>query len=583
GNINYVGGKVTVGNKAIGACEAHPVLSGKRSKKGVEDYLQPFADIYMVPAGKQPSNGETLSDLNGEPNTVIGSLGGSFVYEPLGVTFPGGKIAAGVYALVVDECQNGVFDTGEDSFIDDAFWVDLDQDVPPLSTSASAFLSAKARASQAATNLHQVAQLIKFKEALDKVQKLGKMAAAAVSPEAMVTFVLSEVVSKLQEPTLKEGERILKTLFTEFEKRNKGLAADPPQFDFRRHAVPVVVGARFEDRTDEYGAASMAYASVLDALSGLTGAILDAFERYQGADLTGDGQWAIRHAERVEGLTTLYSDLLDDLDAAEARLLTAIQTEHQDGPPSQDYERAIFMLRFDTAAQSLVSNANYTYELQPDVMNTGIDPDEARPVLDYWLDQLHSSARPGVTAQWQAPIEAATDSLHDFADGFPGLPAKPEPMIDKPETSAPTYRNVDDSPISMSATGAARAGDDVQLTALAPAGATIRWDLDADGEFDDATGGAVTWKVPGDAMVGAPLFVSAEYELLRETGVVTELFVVEAGGNRERRQDDRRGTAQADPRHERDLTGRESVREQRRERRQRSGDEHQERRDGECG
>ena len=532
GNINYVGGKVSVGREVVGACEAHPVLSGKRSKKGVEDYLQPFADVYMVPAGQQPSNGETLSDLNGQPNTVIGSLGGSFVYEPLGVTFPSGKIGAGVYALVVDECQNGVFDTGEDSYIDDAFWVDLDQDVPALSTGASSFLTAKSRAGRLATSLHGVKQLLKFKEALDKAQKTLKLAAAAVSPEAMVTMVLTEVLSKIQEPTLKEGELILKTMFTQFEKRAKGLAADPPQTDFRRHAVPVVAGASFEDRTDEYGAATMAYASVLDALSGLSGAILDAVERYQGADLRGDGQWAIRHAERVEALTTLYTELLDDLDAAEARLLGAIQAQHQDGPPSQDYQHAIFMLRLQTAAESLNANSTYTYELQPDVRNTGIDPAAARPTLDYWLDQVHSSERPGGTADWQAPIEAATDSLHEFADSFPGLVAQFDPMIAELAADAPTYGNVDDSPITITATGAVRAGDDVALSAVVPAGSFVEWDLDGDGEFDDATGEAVTWTVPGDAMVAAPLFVSAQYSFLKEAGVTTELFMVESGGNR---------------------------------------------------
>src|SRR5690606_21797598 len=68
------------------------------------------SDIYVVPSGTV-SEGGTLSDVSGSPNTVMGtSLGSAVLGEVIGITAPGGNIGPGTYDIVEDTCQDGVFD-----------------------------------------------------------------------------------------------------------------------------------------------------------------------------------------------------------------------------------------------------------------------------------------------------------------------------------------------------------------------------------------------------------------------------------------------------------------------------------------
>ena len=158
GNINYIGGYTAIGEPLpVGACTASVTGTGRRSKPGADDYIQAYADIYIVSAGLTPKNDDDLKDLRtrsvaalqGKGSAVVGGLGGGFIYAPLAFTKPAANgLGAGTYGIVIDECQNGIFDLGEDSYFDNAFRVDLQQDVPLLNTAATAFTAMKARAAR---------------------------------------------------------------------------------------------------------------------------------------------------------------------------------------------------------------------------------------------------------------------------------------------------------------------------------------------------------------------------------------------------------------------------------------------------
>ncbi len=100
--------------------------------EGSDDFITPFADVYVVPSGSVGVGGG-LSDVSGTPNTVEGAtLDGSFVSEPIGFTKPSGKVGAGVYAVVYDQCQNKKLDPG-DFIRDPAFEVgEIPTTVPKL-------------------------------------------------------------------------------------------------------------------------------------------------------------------------------------------------------------------------------------------------------------------------------------------------------------------------------------------------------------------------------------------------------------------------------------------------------------------
>jgi len=55
---------------------------------GFNDFIFPFADIYIIPPGVSISIGTSLSDVSGAPNTVEAASGGVFVSEIIGFTQP---------------------------------------------------------------------------------------------------------------------------------------------------------------------------------------------------------------------------------------------------------------------------------------------------------------------------------------------------------------------------------------------------------------------------------------------------------------------------------------------------------------
>ena len=368
GNINYIGGKTRVfgSSEMLPACTINVAGTGQREHPGIDDKLQPFADIYIVPSGQEPTNGVKIVDVNGAPNSVFGGGGGTFLYEPLGITFPAGKISAGVYGLVIDECQNGYYDSGEDSYVDDAFWVDLDQDVPPLSPAASQFKALKQTAKTVDSAMGGIEELIKYQEIADEATKVLGAATAIMSPEAFSVFIINGVVSYIQENSpyevaKKDLKETMKTVVNQHITRLRHIAADPPQTNYQRPAVPVVAGAHFEDSSNPLTEALARYMAHQDAVSAVSGALLDAIERYQGADQTGDAQWALRHARTIEELTSLYAGLVDGLDVATTDLIGILN-----GLSGDEYTRFILHVRGVAEAFDRLSSEKY-FDPAPDL------------------------------------------------------------------------------------------------------------------------------------------------------------------------------------------------------------------------
>ena len=186
GNINFIQG-----------CRPGPM------GEGFPDFIQPSADLYIVPSGGTFRQGDDLVDVFGAPNTVFAGLGGTFLWEPLTVTGSAGSgngLPSGTYDVIVDECQNTVWDTGQDSIVRDAFVVDIDQEVPGLNFEVQEFLALKQRASErlkGTTSLEQILNQILILELYGSIksvipsgltvtaaaQTFGKLAVNYLAPE----------------------------------------------------------------------------------------------------------------------------------------------------------------------------------------------------------------------------------------------------------------------------------------------------------------------------------------------------------------------------------------------------------------
>src|SRR5437867_2235430 len=96
------------------------------------DFVSAFTDAYVVPHGSVAGFGTALPPIavGGEPHVLISTVSnGLFVDESLGFTGPGGRIGKGVWDVVYDNCQDGVFDAA-DTVFSPAFSVDYPQNIP---------------------------------------------------------------------------------------------------------------------------------------------------------------------------------------------------------------------------------------------------------------------------------------------------------------------------------------------------------------------------------------------------------------------------------------------------------------------
>ena len=67
------------------------------------------SDVYIIPSGKLPNEFGALKDVGGSANTIADTAT-AFTDRVIGFAKPAGQIPIGTYAIVYDECQNGVLD-----------------------------------------------------------------------------------------------------------------------------------------------------------------------------------------------------------------------------------------------------------------------------------------------------------------------------------------------------------------------------------------------------------------------------------------------------------------------------------------
>src|SRR5690606_28463062 len=86
--------------------------------------------------------------------------------------------------------------------------------------------------------------------------------------------------------------------------QQRGIAADPPNPDFQRPDVAVAGAPTAVLPADRFGADAGRLVDELRIDTALSGAFLDALERYQGAQQLGSGPWGLIHLRAAARLAT---------------------------------------------------------------------------------------------------------------------------------------------------------------------------------------------------------------------------------------------------------------------------------------
>ncbi|MCB7135811.1 PKD domain-containing protein [Cellulosimicrobium marinum] len=469
------------------------------------DFIETTSDVYVVPTGSVSAGG-TLSDVSGTPNTIQSFLLGSAVIdEQVAITAPGGTLGTGTYDVVEDTCQNGVFD-GSDSIQREAFSVAIPSSVPDLPSGAIAAMKSAAAAEADHWREAALAYTVLF-----TVYSTYELVSAAMVRDmaGFMQFYLTYVCSTPLVPAAPGGApvspwcptvSIQDTLRLQMEvvrtvvnhsRHYEGIAADPPDPDFADPVLPGTV-ARFDwPSGDPVGAALADWADTAAQGETLTRSYLASMEKYQGAAEKDDVAAALMHGRDVQARAADLALVLEQQDTAAAAFLATLDAQGVDlDVATQDLRD----LQDRVAADGLADAEERS------LRNAGFTPteiDELNRVLveDVELDHAFTSVEDLVDAQ--ATANASMSSA------FVGIADDMGPVVAELETAV-AARGVPERPV-VDAGGpyTVELGGSVTVTATCTTCATVAWDLDGDGAFDDATGAtaSVTPTTTGDHLV----------------------------------------------------------------------------------
>ncbi len=476
-----------------------------------EDFIFPTARVYVT-RNQVWSGGMGLSDVTlGGYNVIQGTgFAGAFYDEPVWLPV----LAKGVYDLVIDEDQNGVYngiDYVDGEGADWAFRVGA-----PVGTGIdpAAIAAIKGRASsnyanyqKLATHWHWVADASTAVSAGWAIYS-GDLVGLASAAYGVITGWPTDYNAGV----LSVGGKVITKLAQAQADHWKSLAADPPDPNYTSFAFldlqaindelaaqagyPGIPDAYpFAPRlgNDSYEAAQLHLSNDMAVMAAIVSALQGSLEKYQGAEAANDDAYTFQQSEAVKG----FADML-------AAYLADIRDELEDYQTEQS----------NRGLSDIVYLAAEISALRARLLSQGLTPDEVQSLKDAGFTDADITAMLDRVALVEAPsgdftraqtiddlvasIEATIPDTQELANQAQAVMDDLGPFVFERHPTADAngpYAGSAGAPIVFDGTGSF----DPENEALAYA-----WDFDLDGAFDDAAGitASWTWNIAFSGMVG---------------------------------------------------------------------------------
>ena len=475
------GPSASFGANAIVRIDGSITYESHCPKPGINDFFYPATDVYIVPTGEGTG---TLHDASGgRPNTIVSSAT-AFTDEVIAMTAPAGNLDDGEYDVVYDTCQDGQFDPGVDTVFPHALTVSL-PDVLPLADGGINAIKGESRTEYA--SWMQTRQMMK--EVFEQADKAIKAQCKAGNPIGCVMKKVDYFGGV--------KERFLALLLSQAN-HYQAIADDPPDthFDKATTIEPFDLPADHSD-----SAFGNALSDALQPFAGeaaVNGALLHAVERYQGAQAAGDRRWALVHAREARNLTETLRAIAPATSDALGDLKSAVSSAGFDDALSagRTFSHRVWSSGFTGDERRSLLNEGMTAsqiaKLETEIRNDAQDDPiaDSAPLLAA-LDQARSAHA--------ATVTALAGSAGKWDEIVKAIEAKPV------------------GPAAIDAGGPYTATEGAALTLAGSGSGSAAWDLDADGEFDDATGLApsVTFDRAGAYVIGVKAGDAVAYAVVR--------------------------------------------------------------------
>lgn len=458
--------------------------------------ILPVIEIYVVNVSSM-ADGASITDVsnaNGLPNTVFPFSGGFFGGETIAFTAPGGNLGPGTYGIVMKSCRDGVFHAGSDMFMYPAFEVVIDANIPVLADPSIAALKNRAHEqAQKFVDMWAVVNALEwleranmFRECIHLVMHGGPAGiahCAAMWAYHAATYAL----------VIRPAHHTTDDAISHYE----GIHADPPDPLFQQ-VTPLEPFERMaEDADRPILNAMFRWSNTMGSEAAILEAMLHSMERYQGAAIGTNPEWALVHARQFQS----YAAALRNQLPATNVMLTAMNNAVQSNPADID------TLNTEWAAvhAQLVTTGFGVLEIQA-LMNSGYSQAQINDLRNQIINDVPPQA--GLTkASVQALITAQLAENIDFVSELSAL----ESYMDSVITALLAEPLVTNShPVADAAgpysgnEGTALALDGSASTDPGGAITAYAWDIDGDGQFDDAIGAtpSVTFPSSFEGFVG---------------------------------------------------------------------------------
>jgi hypothetical protein len=484
-------------------------ISGDLEGGCIDMFGQFSANVYVVPHGSVDPN--SLTTMSGQPNAVITSslTGGLFEDETIGFTMPDGHLGTGNYDIVLDACNDGVYNPDTDMIAgsDDplgAFGVDAPANIPGLPPSDIATIKSNAgtEAGTWVTWAKETEALFAVYDAYSIVSNLiGSPAEIAVGfyldwvcavlpPDpngAPVTWYCPTAgwadIMRLQAAVIREqvGQAA----------HYKAISNDPPDPNYGVLAAVDPAPTLTANTNDPLEAAVVALGNHVGTEAGTLDALLHSLEKYQGAQQAGDANGALLQATAVQQYASMLSQ---SLPATSARLGDVAGALQNSGLDFGSESNTLVNLRQRLATSGFTADETAALEA------TGLSPTDVGNLLsiltetattntaaNYTLDSYEtygslSTTVPTLESENQSAAAAFSQLASDMQPIIAELTSEiAAPQLPTASAGGP-YTGTVGSPLALNASAS-----------TTPAGTgplSYAWDLTGTGSFADAFGPA---------------------------------------------------------------------------------------------
>lgn len=502
---------VTLGPNAVLRIDGKLSYNNSCDDDGVNDFAYAASDIYL--SATAPTAGADLEDVSGTPSTIVQSSS-MFIDQLIAITAPSGTTGAGTYSIVYDTCQNGVFDPGEDPVFTDVVKVQFPAVLPPIDASIAqlktgahtewgewkyigqlfdSIINIESYQGCAEKKVSDCLSVLAIWADSEQMSEWAETAGEVNSQVACASGDVSSCFGLLSEYWGFESTSVrdivlggAKSLIANQAKTFFGIYADPPRSDFTTPSAahvdlpfPGIQGAGpVADSVSEFGTA-------LQRDTALHQALLDAIERYQGAQAAGDPVAAVAQLRSAAAIATT---LATSGQATANRTKAMFDAIHGAIPTIDDITQA--------RDAEIDATVNHGFDAARDrqLRNAGV----GASTRGSYFDAQRAAENGNIVAVYQN-LDVVDDLVAEQA-------ARSAHLLDAAAQFNATANDIVSSGASSDAAAAlsavptltltggpnASVGAPVSFNATASAGSTVTWDLDADGSFDDGAGNAVS-------------------------------------------------------------------------------------------